>query len=316
MRSAFALALAGVAAAVDMDVKFLHHLSLFGKRYDTMEEYLMRLENFMRAEAEIMKHNASGATSRMGHNQFSDWTQEEFERMLGFKTELAQPAAEYADWEPTDEAEVDWVAAGAVTGVKDQGTCGSCWSFSTTGSMEGAHQIATGELIALSEQQFVDCSHNGNLGCMGGDMGRAFKWAESNAIESEDDYPYKGWSLGGCKADASKGRVTVSDYVAVTPESSEALKAQIAKGPVSVAIQANQKVFQRYSGGIITEGCGTNLDHGVLAVGFGSEDGVEFIRVKNSWNTSWGEDGYVRIAVEDGKGVCGINMQPTQPTTN
>ena len=112
----------------------------------------------------------------MGHNEFSDWTDEEYERLMGFLNLDPIKGGEYADFEPTNETEVDWVAKGAVTPVKNQGSCGSCWSFSTTGSMEGAHFITTGNLVSLSEQNLVDCSHNGNLGCMGGMMDRAFTW--------------------------------------------------------------------------------------------------------------------------------------------
>ena len=224
---------------------------------------------------------------------------------------------EYGTFTPTDEDTVDWVAKGAVTAVKNQGSCGSCWSFSTTGSMEGAHFIKTGELLSLSEQQLVDCSHNGNLGCMGGMMDRAFTWTETHPLETEQDYPYQGWTIfHGYREDASKGKVAAQSFVDVTPQDSDALKAAIAQGPVSVAIQANQKVFQRYSGGIITADCGTKLDHGVLAVGYGTDNGTPYYKVKNSWGADWGEDGYVRIAITDGAGMCGIQSQPSQPTTD
>jgi len=148
-------------------------------------------------------------------------------------------------------------------------------------------------------------------------MDRAFKYAEGTSVESEADYPYKGWSFDPlCKYDSSKGKVSVKTYTDVTPNDSDALKAAIALQPVSVAIQANQRVFQRYTGGIITADCGTRLDHGVLAVGFGTDDGTEFIKIKNSWGADWGEDGYVRIAVTDGAGMCGVNSQPSYPATD
>jgi len=152
---------------------------------------------------------------------------------------------------------------------------------------------------------------------MGGMMDRAFKWTESHSLESEADYPYQGTIAAGCRYNADKGQVAVSTYYDVTPSSSDALKAAIAKGPVSVAIQANQKVFQRYTGGVITADCGTKLDHGVLAVGYGVDtDGTPYYKVKNSWGADWGEEGYVRIAIVDGDGMCGIQMTPSQPTTN
>jgi len=275
------------------------------------------LSLFKQARKEIEEHNAQNPTSTMGHNQFSDWSDEEFQQTLGFLALDPLKGGEYGTFTPTDEDSVDWVAKGAVTGVKNQGSCGSCWSFSTTGSMEGAHFIKTGELLSLSEQQLVDCSHNGNLGCMGGMMDRAFTWTETHPLETETDYPYQGWTiLKGCREDTSKGKVAVSSFVDVTPQDSDALKAAIAQGPVSVAIQANQKVFQRYSGGIITADCGTKLDHGVLAVGYGTDNGTAYYKVKNSWGPDWGEDGYVRIAITDGAGMCGIQMQPSQPTTD
>ena len=253
----------------------------------------------------------------MGHNMFSDWSEDEFQATLGFLALEPLKGGEYGTFTPTDEDTVDWVAKGAVTAVKNQGSCGSCWSFSTTGSMEGAHFIKTGELLSLSEQQLVDCSHNGNLGCMGGMMDRAFTWTESHPLETESDYPYQGWTIfHGCREDASKGKVAAQSFVDVTPQDSDALKAAIAQGPVSVAIQANQKVFQRYSGGIITADCGTKLDHGVLAVGYGTDNGTPYYKVKNSWGADWGEDGYVRIAITDGAGMCGIQSQPSQPTTD
>jgi cathepsin L len=314
----------GLSSSIDdglisaAEYKFFDYMARFGKTYGTKEEYNFRLGVFAERLSQIDEHNSQeGRTSTMGVNKFSDWTQEEIKKMNGLKA----PAFDYSKATKIDDSmlpdAVDWRKQGAVTPVKDQGHCGSCWSFSTTGSMEGAHFIKTGNLVSLSEKNLVDCSHL-NFGCGGGNIDTAFLYAMVHPLELESDYPYRPESgLFECKYKKAMGKVKVSSISLVAPACSEQLKAHIAKGPVSVGIEADQPVFHQYTGGIITSSsCGSAVDHAVLAIGYGKENGQEYYIVKNSWGADWGENGYVRIGVANGLGICGIQSQPSQPHTD
>ena len=222
---------------------------------------------------------------------------------------------------------IDWVNNGAVTPVKNQGQCGSCWSFSTTGALEGAYYIKNGVLDSFSEQQLVDCDTRKNggkdMGCNGGLMDNAFSWIEKNGgLCTEEDYAYtSGTTKTAGTCDTSCTVVSGSEiisYTDVKANSDNDMMSALAQQPVSIAIQADQKDFQLYKSGVFTGSCGTKLDHGVLVVGYGSLDGDDYYRVKNSWGTTWGDNGYIYLGRGDkfnnGSGQCGMLMQASYPT--
>ncbi len=216
---------------------------------------------------------------------------------------------------------VDWVSAGAVTSIKDQGQCGDCWAFSTTGAIEGLKAIETGSLVSLSEQQLCSCSsQEGDNGCNGGLMDNAFQYIVDNGgICSESAYPYANGgqtsTISSCDASNCNPVATISGYTDITSGSESALMSAVDQQPVSVAIEADSDVFQHYSSGILSSSaCGTNLDHAVLVVGYGTDNGQDYWSVKNQWGSSWGNEGYVYIERgAGGNGICGILSAPSVP---
>jgi C1A family cysteine protease len=339
MRKGFAITLAvvGVAATVavialsdapqytklfsSMDMKadnfeFANFLAKYGKSYGTKEEFQFRFEQYMKNMAQIRVANSQNDnTFVLSANKFTDYTPEEYRRLLGYQPNYVSGEVRELDT-VNIPASVNWVDQGAVTPVKDQGQCGSCWAFSSTGALEGHHFIQTGKLVSLSEQQLVDCDRgDGNEGCNGGDMATAFTYAQTHGLDTEGDYPYEGVD-GKCRVKGS-GAVKSTSHVNVKAGSVAALKAALALGPVSVAIEADTFVFQFYNNGVLnSKSCGTNLDHGVLAVGYGTENGQDYYLVKNSWGASWGIKGYIKIAAVEGDGICGIQMDAVYPLTN
>ena len=273
---------------------------------------------FTAADVEIKKSNSNPAnTFLLGHNFMSTWTHDEYKKLLGKKGKpVSSPAPEQPE-EITGPlvAEVDWRTKGVINKVKNQGQCGSCWAFAATCTIEAAHAISSGTLLSLSEQQVVDCDKTSD-GCDGGLAQRAFKFLESTAQDLESEYRYHAKD-GTC--DRSKtGHVKVKTYKDVTKHSGDHLKAAIMETPVAVSVEADKNAFQRYKSGILNSRlCGENTDHAITAVGYGTEGDKEYYIVRNSWGASWGEEGYIRIAVEKtGKGICGIQTDSCWPSTD
>jgi len=226
---------------------------------------------------------------------------------------------------PKNAATVDWRSTNnplgkvAVTGVKNQASCGSCWSFSASGAVEGAWAVAGNELVSLSEQELVSCDKQDSA-CNGGLMDYAFDFVKDNGLTSEENYPYVSGNGQVPACDESKVAqkvASISSYVDVDTRSENALENALNIGPVAIAIEADQYSFQSYTTGVLTATCGDSLDHGVLAVGYGhdSASGLDYWIVKNSWGGSWGQAGYVYLErhISSSSGQCGILLQPSYP---
>jgi len=288
----------------DIEKQFEHFTNKHGKFYENDAERKNRFENFkqslVKIEAKNVQEILQGGGAIFDVTSLSDLSTEEFKtHYLGLQIPVGM--RNLSTFVPQKSglgvaSSIDWVSRGAVTPIKNQGQCGSCWTFSTTGAIEGAWQIATGELVSLSEQQIVDCSSSGGRGCSGGWPIRAIEWEESQSICGENGYPYTAQN-GYCHSCSSpvlpQGSVTGAQSVSA---STSALKAALAEVPVSVCVDAEE--WQHYTGGIFSN-CGTSLDHAVLAVGY---DASSF-KIKNSWGTGWGESGYIRLAMGD---TCGV----------
>lgn len=305
--------------------QFSNFQERFAKKYGSIEEMENRFQIFRTNLRNIVIHNLDRSQNfTMGVNQFTDLTPEEFKAQYingGAKSNLGSFGCKsFTSNAAGAPASLDWTTKGVVNPVRDQGQCGSCWAFATTANAESVWAIAKGQLYDLSEEFLVDCATGVgyyNMGCNGGQPDSALKYMINNGQCTETSYPYTSGvtkTAGPCQKCTSAG-VKFSSCSDVTPKDQVALKGAVAMGPVVIAIEADTRYFQSYTSGILdSTACGTSLDHAVEIVGYGTENGMDYWKVRNSWSSSWGENGYVRIkrtSSTNDIGICGVAAEPS-----
>ncbi|XP_053488895.1 procathepsin L [Ictalurus furcatus] len=320
------MALANVDS-LPLDIEFQEWKQKFGKIYKSVEEESQRKKTWQENHKLVMNHNIladKGIKSyRLGMNYFADMSNQEyrqsvFKGCLSFNRTLNHSAATFLRQVggPALPNTVNWTQMGYVTEVEEQKQCNSCWAFSATGALEGQTFKKTGKLVSLSKQQLVDCSKKfGNNGCKGGLMNWAFEYVKENGgLHTEESYPYEAKD-GSCRDNLGTVGVTCTGHVQINSEDENALQEAVATiGPISVAIDANHTSFQLYESGLYDEpdcSC-TDMNHGVLAVGYGTDDGKDYWLIKNSWGINWGDKGYIKMS-RNKNNQCGIATAASYP---
>jgi cathepsin L len=286
------------------------------KRSYHHDEFQVRYRNFKNNMDIVDANNKQNNGMTLGLNKFADLSNAEFKKFyLGTKVTVETESVSAPTINNAFPTSLNWATKGAVTGIKNQEQCGSCWSFSTTGSVEGCHFQKTGKLVGLSEQNLMDCStQQGNQGCDGGLMTQAMEYIMQNkGIDTEASYPYTAED-GTCSYSTANIGATITNYTNVATGSESDLQTKTSVGPTSVAIDASHTSFQLYTSGVYYEpACSsTQLDHGVLSVGWGVSGNTQYWIVKNSWGSDWGQSGYIWMS-RDKNNNCGIATMATLP---
>ncbi|CAD5327581.1 putative actinidain [Arabidopsis thaliana] len=298
-----------------------------GKVYDSVAEKERRLTIFEDNLRFITNRNAENLSYRLGLNRFADLSLHEYGEICHgadprpprnhvFMTSSNRYKTSDGDVLPKS---VDWRNEGAVTEVKDQGLCRSCWAFSTVGAVEGLNKIVTGELVTLSEQDLINCNKENN-GCGGGKVETAYEFIMNNGgLGTDNDYPYKALN-GVCdgRLKENNKNVMIDGYENLPANDESALMKAVAHQPVTAVVDSSSREFQLYESGVFDGTCGTNLNHGVVVVGYGTENGRDYWIVKNSRGDTWGEAGYMKMArnIANPRGLCGIAMRASYPLKN
>ena len=306
MKAIFAiLFLAAIAVGDNVYNEFVQWTMENGKVYNSAEDHVKRFENYRKNKELVAALNSQGG-AYFELNKFADMSQEEF------AATYLHPVPVYAKgtFVPATgvNEDFDWREKGAVNGVKDQASCGSCWAFSVVANMETAYYLKYNVLPSLSEQQLVDCDHGCMIttsgiacdqGCDGGWMPVAMKYGIKNGMMTEAEYPYQAVA-GTCAYDASKATYKFTEYKAIGQTEADLMEAVKTYGPLSIGVDATYWSF--YKSGLYTSICSTTtMNHGVALVGYADNYWI----IRNSWGTSWGESGYIRVPRADNKcGVC------------
>eukprot|EP00066_Takifugu_rubripes_P004034 XP_003967090.1 PREDICTED: pro-cathepsin H [Takifugu rubripes] len=290
--------------------EFRSWMALHNKAY--VKDFDQRLQVFTENKRRIDKHNEGNHSFAMRLNQYSDMTFAEFRKhfLWAEPQNCSATKGSYIQTNSPHPESIDWRKKGNyVTPVKNQGSCGSCWTFSTTGCLESVTAINSGKLVPLSEQQLVDCAQDfNNHGCNGGLPSQAFEYIKYNkGLMTESDYPYTAFE-DKCTYKPELAAAFVKNVVNITAYDEKEMEDAVAtRNPVSFAFEVTPD-FMHYSSGVYSSStCHTTTDkvnHAVLAVGYGSENGTPYWIVKNSWGPGWGQDGYFLIM--RGKNMCGL----------